>query len=170
MKVFKISLAISLALLLAPLVAEAHVLKTDGSIGAVLHVDPADDPVAGQSSSFLFEFKDKQNKFNMTDCNCQLEVYRSGKQIYTSSLQAGSGNTGAASYTFPERGVYTVGAMGQPFSAAAFQPFSLKFDIRVDRVSAKPKPGGFTKIIYVTLGLVLVGTVLIYILRRKIND
>lgn len=41
-----------------PQTASAHVLQTDGSIGAVLHVDPDDNPIIGEKATFFFDLKD----------------------------------------------------------------------------------------------------------------
>lgn len=53
--------------LILPTIASAHVLKTDGSIGAVVHIDPDDDPIIGKSANFFLEFKDTKNKFQLAN-------------------------------------------------------------------------------------------------------
>jgi len=57
---------------------EAHVLKSDGSIGTVMYVDPDDDPIVGQVAQFYFEFKDRESKFDHQNCDCRVEVLKNG--------------------------------------------------------------------------------------------
>lgn len=130
-------LIISLINILIPASAYAHQLKTDHAIGAVMHINPDDDPIAGKESSFFFEFKDTQNKFTPAECFCTFSVLHDGNTIVThelfpsgSSLQ--SSNAGTV-YTFPEKGVYVVRVAGTPRTSGAFQAFQLDYPIRVAR-------------------------------------
>src|SRR6185369_15266285 len=70
--------------------SQAHILKYDGDIGAVLHVDPDDDPIAGQPTNFFFEFRDKTNKFVSGDCNCTVTITEEGRELYSSNLFSGN--------------------------------------------------------------------------------
>lgn len=121
---------------LIPQQAFAHVLQADGSVGAVLHIDPDDEPYAGQPASFFFEFKDKQNKFSPQNCDCTIRILENGKELYSQALFQNNQNpslTNASfSYTFPQLDVYQVVVSGKPL-ANEFQPFTLTYDIRVDR-------------------------------------
>ena len=76
---------IFLLFLICTVNVQAHILKTDGSIGAVLHIDPDDDPIARQSSYFFFEFKDKQNIFKLENCDCKITIFEQGKQRHRPS-------------------------------------------------------------------------------------
>ncbi len=107
----------------------AHVLETAGSIGAVLHIDPDDDPVAGEKSGIYFEIKDKTNRFKAQDCNCRLIIDRAGQTIYDQPFTKSEGGE----FTFPARDVYTVKAVGAPKITGAFDSFELSYDIRVQR-------------------------------------
>lgn len=117
----------------------AHVLKTDGNIGAVLHIDPDDDPIAGQQSGFFFEFKDKTNKFKPENCNCTFSILRADKEIFTQPLFQNSSSPSLTSasifFTFPEKDVYQIKVKGLPNTPDAFQQFELTYDIRVARVA-----------------------------------
>ncbi len=123
---------------------EAHILKTDENIGAVLHIDPDDDPIAHEQSSFFFEFKDKENKFKPENCDCTFSITEDKKEIYSQSLFQNNTNPSLASasifYTFPEKNIYQVTIIGKPTSPNAFQPFTLLYDIRVDRESKSLSP------------------------------
>lgn len=123
----------------SPMYASAHVLKTDGTIGAVMHVTPEDDPIAGDRSDFFFEFKDTQNRFQPAMCECVVHVIENGKQIYSRALFAENTNPSlqntSFSYTFPKRGVYSLQVVGKPLTPGVFPKFQLTYDIRVDRIS-----------------------------------
>lgn len=121
---------------------QAHQLKASGSVGAVLHVEPDDDPIVGRPSTFLLEFKDKNEQFQLDRCVCTVTVSRNGQELTRLPIQP----TNSVSYTFPEKGVYKVTVEGKPLGDAAFAPFSVSYDIRVTRestqfTSSSTKPG-----------------------------
>jgi len=123
----------------------AHILKTDGSIGAVLHIDPEDDPIAGQQAGFFFEFKDTKNQFQPQKCNCVFSVLENGAQIYTQPLFQNnlkpSLTSASVFYTFSGKDVYQVRVVGAPTVTNGFQPFTLIYDIRVSREGALTAAG-----------------------------
>jgi hypothetical protein len=127
-----------LALALAPDAAFAHVLKSDGSIGAVMHVKPDDDPIVGQPAEFYFEFKDKLGKFKPELCDCNFLVLQGGRTVFERKLfqsNTASGlDSALLSYTFPQKGVYHIRVAGQPVRSGSFQPFELEYNLRVSRV------------------------------------
>lgn len=100
-------LIIFLAIVLAPLwlhgTAKAHVLVPDTShkVGAVLHVDPDDDPVAGQPSTLIFDIQ----QLKLSDYTASLTITESG-QAPASVPAAVSGSAITASYTFPMQDRY----------------------------------------------------------------
>ncbi len=158
--------------LLLPQVTFAHILKTDGVIGAVLHVNPEDDPIAGEESSFFFEFKDKTNKFDPADCECIVTILQSGKQIYSQNLfennDAPSLENASFSFTFPQKNVYKISISGKPIKANSFQVFNLEYDIRVSReIEAKVSSGSNSNILTITIisGIALFFGIL-YLLKR----
>jgi hypothetical protein len=116
---------------------QAHFLAADGNIGAVLHVDPNDEPIAGSLASFFFEFKDKENKFKPENCDCSFEIDENGKNIYSQPLYQNNNNPSLTNasvfYTFPQRDVYQVKVIGKPLTPNAFQSFTLKWNFRVDQ-------------------------------------
>jgi hypothetical protein len=121
--------------------AEAHFLATDGNIGAILHIDPNDQPIAGSQASFYFQFTDKQNKFQPYKCNCTFEIDENGKAIYTQSLFASntqpSLSNASVFYTFPKIDVYEIKVIGKPITPNAFQPFTLIWYFRISDEAAK---------------------------------
>jgi len=120
---------------------QAHVLKTDDNIGGVLHIDPEDDPVAGEQATFFFEMKDKTNKFSAADCNCRVDVYENKNLIYSDAVTQGNSPSSSVlfAYTFPQKDVYLVKLVGNPQTENSFQPFTLTYDILVARESNSAK-------------------------------
>jgi hypothetical protein len=117
----------------------AHVLITNDSIGATLHIDPDDDPIAGALTSFFLEFKDTENKFQLSDCRCQAFVYQNGNEIYFTSLKAVNENSPLSSsfqFKFPAKGTYELLIKGAPVSAGAFNEFEMRETIAVEREDA----------------------------------
>ncbi len=119
--------------------AYAHVLKTNGSVGAVMHVTPDDDPIAGEESGFYFEFKDKENKFKPENCDCTISILQSGKEIFSQPLFSNNADPSLSnasfSFTFPQRDVYKIKITGKPSNPGEFNDFTLEYDLRVERVS-----------------------------------
>lgn len=120
---------------IASSLVSAHVLQSNGTVGAVLHIDPEDDPIIGQPSGFYFEFKDTQNKFQLSECVCTFSVKQNGKQVFTEQLGSRDENQLQAqvTYTFPKKNVYTITVTGQPRTEGAFTSFTLAYNLRVDK-------------------------------------
>ncbi len=124
-----LSLVYAFSIIIFPSLVTAHVVKSDKSIGAVLHIDPDDDPIAGEKSTFFFDIKDKSGRFQESNCKCKLIVKQSDIVIYEELFNRSGGGT----FSFPERGVYSVSAVGEPISGNTFTPFELSYNIRVER-------------------------------------
>ena len=114
-------------------VVSAHFLETDKTIGAVLHTDPDDDPIANQTATFYFDLKDTQNKFQLANCNCMVIITEQGRQLVSQPVSNAGATSPTFSYTFPGKDVYQVELTGTPYQAGQFQAFHLKWDIRVTR-------------------------------------
>ncbi len=113
----------------------AHDLKIDGSIEALLHIDPNDDPIARVPSNLSFELKDKQNKFQPQNCICVVMIKEREKEIYSQTLFQNNNDSGlftsTFSFVFPKKDVYMVTLTGKPRVADAFQLFTLTYTIQV---------------------------------------
>lgn len=135
---FVIVLFVVFIVLILPSKSFAHVLETSGSVGAVIHVSPDDDPIAGRITDFFFDFKDKENKFKPNNCDCWYTITNSsGEEIDRQALFADSKQpslTNASfSFTFPKKDVYTIKIIGKPLTPKAFEMFELTYNIRVAR-------------------------------------
>ncbi len=112
----------------------AHVLETDGTIGAILHIEPADDPVAGEQNNFIFEFRDRAGKLDLLNCDCQFSISETGKVLTTQILDISNETTAIAQFNFPVRDNYELSVFGTPQpDGIEFQPFKLTFDLQVGR-------------------------------------
>lgn len=80
-------------------VASAHVLITDesGKTGAILHINPDDDPVAGEQSNLFFDIQSRNSLEGATLTIQQVEV-----PIIIDA------NTVRATYVFPSQGAYVI--------------------------------------------------------------
>lgn len=124
---------------------KAHILKTDGSIGVTLHINPDDDPIINEEATFYFEIKDKENKFKPENCTCTVTISNREKVIAIEPLFKSSSsnaiNSPAFSFIFPKKDIYTVLLEGKPKEMNSFQDFNLKFNFRVERESGTKKKG-----------------------------
>jgi hypothetical protein len=163
-----------LLITLPPRSAEAHVLQTDHSIGAVLHISPDDDPKAGEQSGFFFEFKDKENKFKPENCNCTFTILSQGKELFSQPLFQDNSDPNLSNaslfYTFSNPDIYQIRVTGKPSTPGAFNEFTLIYDVRVEVKDGKnyqnsSKPNWFTEhlphIFGVGIGIIVLAGVII---------
>jgi hypothetical protein len=122
-----ITLLISFA---TPGVATAHVLKLDGNIAGILHINPDDEtPVAGKSTDYIIQFDDGTHKFTLPECDCTVSIINTNdnKTLATLPLAVTSGETSENHYTFPDSGIYNLRFTGTPKRAGTFQPFTITY-------------------------------------------
>lgn len=83
----------------------AHVLITDDThtAGAVLHIIPDDDPVAGEVATIFFDLQDA--KADPTNGSVLLRVKTEGKMDEVIPMQIDT-SLATAKYTFPTQGQY----------------------------------------------------------------
>jgi hypothetical protein len=142
--------------------ALAHELVADGSINAELHVSPWDDPIVGESATFLLIFTDKNGQFKLENCDCRVVITRDGQETFSQNLTKPTFN-----YTFPERAAYKLEVTGQPKQNAKFQTFKLDFDLRVDRTTPKKIviPEHADDLVVLGAGLLIIGV--LYLKDRR---
>lgn len=102
--------------LLVPTRASAHVLLSDQykQSGAVLHINPDDDPVAGEPSGLFFDIQDKA--VNQENYSFSLSIEQDTQRILAPITIQDSGIY--ASYTFPAQGVYKIILSAEPVNIA----------------------------------------------------
>ncbi|MFM2061690.1 MAG: hypothetical protein RLZZ507_1360 [Cyanobacteriota bacterium] len=122
-------------------VASAHTVKISGDIGGTIHIEPNDNPRAGEAAQTWFALTRKGGKvLPLKECNCQLAIYAEPhtpgepallepplKPVDAERYQGIPG----AEITFPKPGVYELQLSGKPATDASFRPFELKFQVTV---------------------------------------
>lgn len=111
--------------------ALAHILQTDGDVGVLMHVDPGDEPVVGEPSTFMFEITDRREKFSLGRCDCRLRVLLNDKEVLSEPLKGDQSASAAVPFVFADAGIYRAEIAGKPQSGAASQAFRVTFDVRV---------------------------------------
>jgi hypothetical protein len=121
--------------------ASAHQVKLSGSVGGTKHIEPDDNPRAGQVSLTWFALTRKGGEsIPLKDCDCQLAVYSQPYQegdrpIQTPALRAisaeGYKDIPGADIHFPQVGAYTLVLQGKPRQSNSFDPFELEFSVTV---------------------------------------
>ena len=144
-------------LLAAPGTASAHVLKVDGDIGAVLHINPDDNPVTDVPTNYTISFDDDTGRFSLPKCNCSVLIIKNGAAITTKPLAVSSGEVSDDLYMFTTPGVYTMRFTGTPKTPGSFQPFTLNYEVRVTsgQANAQPMPVALWVCMSMAIGLIL---------------
>lgn len=110
-----------------PLVLSAHEIKTVDEVGAVMHIDPADQPVVGEEAVISFDLTKVDGDFDYKECVCNLHVQPIGATIAHELVE----DKLVYRYVFTEPKVYTLILSGQPLSSTTFQPFHFTYEITV---------------------------------------
>jgi hypothetical protein len=159
-------------LMFAAPVAQAHTLSKDGTIGAVMHIDPDDQPIAGTLSNLYFDMKDTTGRFAPAACECTLLVTQDGTQLTSQSVTQSGSTTLASTFTFPSIGVYRVELLGMPSVAGAFDAFTITYNVRVDRgVGAMPPAQGSRAVLFFGVSAAVTCAIVVlcifYFVKRK---
>src|SRR5438309_1159094 len=107
MKRFAFISAVIGLLLMMPQSVYAHQMGRDGSTSAILHIDPDDDPIAGQPSTLFFDFSDSVNPYLLSNCQCVVNILENGHIIHSEQLvpskSAASLYNASFQYIFPTK-------------------------------------------------------------------
>jgi hypothetical protein len=146
----------------------AHTYSTDGAITVLMHSNPDDDPIAGEPAALLFDVDDKNDKFDPINCNCTVIISTENKEIFNGPALRIDGPSIyglTLPFTFPQRGIYQIKFSGGPKNSSQFQNFSVNFDLRIDRGTARSN----SKLPYIIGGgiILLIGAA--YFIKRKFN-
>lgn len=127
--------------------AIAHKVQISGDIGATLHIEPNDNPRAGEPSLTWFALTRQGGEvIPLESCNCQLEIYTPLRDaiVETPTLEpvSAEGYNGipGAEITFPQVGAYELVLQGEPLTPEDFQPFEFRFPITVAAGQAALSP------------------------------
>jgi hypothetical protein len=185
-------LASAFCLLPSTFVASAHNVKTAADVGGTLHIQPNDNPRAGEASQVWIALTRKGGKvIPLKECNCQLAVYAEPHSpnepaLLEPPLQAISAERykgiPGSEITFPKPGAYLLQLSGKPASGASFQPFKLKFEVTVAAGSASAfntqnvqnvndavvdRKSGFSLPIAIALSALAAGGIIFVVLQRR---
>lgn len=153
------SAVIPLILLLSASPSFAHSVKVSQGVGGTLHIEPNDQPTAGESSLVWFALTRRGGQtIPLTECDCQLQVFKEPRSanptpILTPSLTPVNAERytqiPGANFAFPQPGRYQLQITGKPKTGGSFQPFELTFPVTVAQgqtsqnpVPASPSPVG----------------------------
>ncbi len=156
----------------------AHELETSQTVGAVLHMNPQDDPIVGEQTGFFFEFKDKENKFEPEKCNCRFSIEESGIEIYSQNLFQNNSNptleNASAYFAFPKKAIYKIKIVGEPIEDNEFNPFSIEYEVNVQREAVTPikdeaesERRSTNKIFTYAVPMVIIAALVVFILMRR---
>lgn len=117
----------------------AHIVKTDGDVGAMFHLEPNHNPRSGEPAQVWFALTTSGGRLiPLEDCDCRLEVFTQGDRseaIASPELTAISAenyqNIPGADVVFPEAGIYELVLQGTPQNEGNFREFTLTYDVTV---------------------------------------
>lgn len=147
--------------------ADAHVLIRDdaNSIGAILHITPDDDPIAGEESSIYFNLRGQSLRESDVTITITDESTNQPVTLAVTTTSSGVETT----YTFPSRGVYQINLdiQGQrDYSFSHTQRVSRGIGTDAAQTNSYPLATAALVLSSVTLALL----VLIFINRKKDID
>ncbi len=96
-----------------------------------MHINPDDDPIAGQVSQLYFDVQDKNSEVRIAYSGYELVVTNENGVATTVPLSI-SGSTLGTDYTFPTTGLYSL-TLRSKASYDQFQKVSMQDSIRVSR-------------------------------------
>lgn len=118
-----------------------HKVQVSADVGATLHIEPNDNPRAGEPTQAWFALTRKGGQpIPLAQCNCQLAVYAEPHTpgepaLLEPSLQPITAERfqgiPGAEITFPKPGIYELQLNGKPAKGSSFKPFELKFQVTV---------------------------------------
>ncbi len=131
----------------------AHTVKISEDVGGTVHLEPNDNPRAGEITQAWFALTRKGGKvIPLKDCHCQLAIYAEPHAVGEPALlepplkpiqaERYQGIPGAE-VTFPKPGAYELQLSGKPVTEGSFKPFELKFVVTVatGKAIVTPQPG-----------------------------
>lgn len=141
-------LSAQFAFLAAPVLA--HRVEISGDIGGTMHIEPNDNPRAGEPGLTWFALtRPGGERVPLSACDCQLRVFAQPYQpnslpIQTPPLKpvSAEGYEGipGAEITFPQVGAYELVLEGKPTTPGDFESFQLRFDVTVASGQVAPTP------------------------------
>jgi hypothetical protein len=124
---------LAILFLYTPLPVLAHEVLANDEVKLTVHIDPGDNPQAGQKALLFFEFQRKNEDFKGQDCDCHFTLQKDGQTLLAGSLfREHGGNTTSIPYVFPDPGIYHLITKGQAKPGADLPTFTFTQDIEID--------------------------------------
>lgn len=109
--------------------ASAHTIKTDKSVGVIIHIEPHDKPRAREQSTLYVEFSKKDGHFDLSDCSCTATITKDNQTIQTTTMTQSESNTiSKTPVVFPEAGLYVITISG---IGPEMHEFEFVFDTKI---------------------------------------
>jgi hypothetical protein len=132
-RILKLLILLSVTWLVCkPNAATAHILVMDSTeqVGAVVHITPDDDPIAGEPASIYMDIQgaaisDQSHEYSFTVTDV------SGAEV--SLPIAAAGSTVSIGYAFPQQGHYRLTLTATPKIGTTTQSYTFSFGQRVTR-------------------------------------
>jgi hypothetical protein len=153
--------------------AYAHHLEEDGSMQAVLHISPNDEPIAQKSSVISIKIKDSAQKFNQEKCNCQVVISQKNKSLFTYTFPHTASKNEVEvifNYTFPTEGEYQIQVKGTPTDSISFSPFQIDLETQVDQGKNVQKFLQFAYFCCCCIPIMIVVGIAVFLLLYKRKD
>jgi hypothetical protein len=119
----------------------AHQVQISEDVGATLHIEPNDNPRAGEPTQAWFALTRKGGEvIPLTECDCELFIYAQPHPPGETALMepvlqpvAAERYQGipGAEITFPKPGLYQLQLKGKPKNQGSFQAFEFQFEVVV---------------------------------------
>jgi len=139
--------------------ASAHQLKGNNGYTAVMHIDPDDDPTAGEPTVLNFLIGKDKGSYNQNDYDISVAISSDGQptdHVVVAPAVFGNAGDGKADYTFPRLNVYTLTLTGHR-KANPSDSFKMAFTVRVASQTATAK-GDTSDVLILSAGsLVILG-------------
>ncbi len=131
MKIVILAILVVSTALLSGSIVNAHVVVMDKNSDTTLlvHVTPADDPIAGEKSNIYLDIKTREANSYLPS-NLLLAIADESQAINIVPFKI-FGTTITAEYTFPAQGLYTISLKSQ--GGIPMQPIELEYSLRVSR-------------------------------------
>lgn len=116
----------------------AHETKTENPLSVLLHIEPDDDPVAGEPAEIFFAFSDDTQAFDVRMCTCVVTVTDQGDTLFeglvtqTDERLYGT-NVAGVTTVFPHTGWYNITLSATPRAGASFTQTTLSYDVEIKR-------------------------------------
>lgn len=117
--------AVALTVAVAP--AWSHQIASNNGVAVQVHVDPNDEPIAGQATTiWVVRVKARNAVFAWKTCRCRLNVFDSSGTVLLNSIAT----TPRTPVTFPEGKAYGITFSGRVKRTGIWRAFKVSYAIR----------------------------------------